>query len=490
MAGTMHNVMAWDRESWRGMPNPQAIRYEDEGELRRIFATLSELPPLVTSWEIDRLKVLLAEAQQGRRFVVQGGDCAETFADCRSPVIASQMKILLQMSLVLVHAGHLPIVRVGRFAGQYIKPRSRPVEVRDGVELPSYFGDMVNRTDFSPQARRPKPENLLTAYTHAALTLNFVRSLSFGGFADLHHPEYWDLAFLQGPHCEAAARVEYLAAARQLATAFGFVEAVGEGTFDALRRVEFFTSHEGLHLDYEAAQTRRVPRHADHYDLTTHFPWIGERTRALDGAHVEFFRGVANPIGVKLGPKARGDDVVALAAALNPRHEDGKLAFITRMGAAQVSDVLPALIHAVKKAGHSVLWMCDPMHGNTRTTPSGVKTRSFDDVTLEVLATFAVHAACDSTLGGVHFELTGANVTECIGGASGITEADLGQNYATVCDPRLNYGQALEMSFLVGRELAERRRASRDHADTIRGGVNRRRSEAHRAPPSGRSLPV
>jgi 3-deoxy-7-phosphoheptulonate synthase len=449
----------WSPGSWRSKADAQAIAYDDVAALESVCERLRVLPPLVTSWEIERLKKLLGDAQQGRRFVVQGGDCAETLADCRSSVIANKLKILLQMSLVMVQASRKPVVRVGRFAGQYAKPRSKPLEARDGVHHPSYFGDMVNRADFSEAGRRPDPENLLVAYWHAGLTLNYIRSLSAGGFADVHHPEYWDLSFFRSARTPDSLRHDYERTTHLLAEAFHFLEAIGEGTMEELRRVEFFTSHEGLNLHYESAQTRTVPRREGWYDLTTHFPWIGERTRAVHGAHVEFFRGVVNPVAVKVGPSVSTDEILALIDALNPSGEVGKLALVTRMGASLVESVLPRIVQGVKDAGRQVLWMCDPMHGNLKVAPSGLKTRDFDDILREVETTFDVHASCGTVLGGVHFELTGEDVTECIGGAAGVTVDDLDKNYASACDPRLNYRQALEMGFRIAKKLGDVARA-------------------------------
>ncbi len=445
--------MTWSPDSWKSKAEAQAIAYDDAGALEAACSRLRELPPLVTSWEIERLKRLMADAQDGKRFLVQGGDCAETLADCRSTVIADKLKILLQMSLVMVHEGKRPVIRVGRFAGQYAKPRSNAVEDRDGVVRPSYFGDMVNRADFTETGRRPDPENMLVAYSHAAMTLNFVRSLSAGGFADVHHPEFWELAFFRRAQIPDSLRQEYERTTHQLGEALRFMEALGETSIEDLTRVDFYTSHEGLNLHYESAQTRRVPRRSGWYDLTTHLPWIGERTRALDGAHVEFFRGVENPVGVKLGPSITADQVLRLAEALSPGNEAGKIALITRMGASKVRHALPGLVEAVKRAGRRVLWVCDPMHGNTQVTRSGVKTRDFDAILSEVEATFDVHEACGTHLGGVHFEMTGDDVTECIGGAAGITVDDLDRNYASACDPRLNYRQALEMGFRIAKRL-------------------------------------
>jgi 3-deoxy-7-phosphoheptulonate synthase len=448
----------WTPDSWKSKIDPQAIPYDDPVALETACARLRELPPLVTSWEIARLKKLLAEAQRGERFLVQGGDCAETLADCRSPIIANKLKILMQMSLVMVHEGKRPVVRVGRFAGQYAKPRSKLVEAREGVVRPSYFGDMVNRSDFSEGGRRPDPENMVVAYSHAAMTLNFVRSLSAGGFADVHHPEYWELSFFRRANVSDSLREEYERTTSQLAEALRFMEALHESSVEELTRVDFYTSHEGLNLYYESSQTRRVPRREGWFDLTTHFPWIGERTRSLDGAHVEFFRGVENPVGIKLGPTVGADQVLALIDALNPSNEPGKLALVTRMGASKVSDVLPGLVEAVTRAGKLVLWVCDPMHGNTQATPSGVKTRDFDDILREVERTFDVHDRCGTHLGGVHFEMTGEDVTECIGGAAGVTIDDLDRNYASACDPRLNYRQTLEMGFRIAKRLGSHTR--------------------------------
>jgi 3-deoxy-7-phosphoheptulonate synthase len=448
-------TIPWTPDSWKSKVDTQAIAYDDVSALDAAYERLKELPPLVTSWEIARLKELVADAQQGRRFLLQGGDCAETLADCRSSVVTSKLKILLQMSLVMVHEARRPVVRVGRFAGQYAKPRSKPVESRDGVVHPSYFGDMVNRADFSEDGRRPDPDNMLVAYSHAAMTLNFIRSLSAGGFADVHHPEQWELPFFRRANVADSLRDEYERTTRELSAALSFMEALGESTVEELTRVDFYTSHEGLNLHYESAQTRQVPRRDGWWDLTTHFPWIGERTRALDGAHIEFFRGIENPVGIKLGPSVTADQALRLIDALNPKNEPGKVALVTRMGATKVGDVLPGLVEVVKRAGRTVLWVCDPMHGNTQVAPSGLKTRDFDEILREVETTFDVHDGCGTYLGGVHFELTGEDVTECIGGAAGITVDDLDKNYASACDPRLNYRQALEMGFRIAKRLGK-----------------------------------
>jgi 3-deoxy-7-phosphoheptulonate synthase len=439
--------------SWTERPNAQPILYDDPAALAQATARLKALPPLVTSWEVERLKKLIADAQEGKRFLLQGGDCAETLADCSSPVLANKLKILMQMSLVLSYGFQAPVIRIGRFAGQYAKPRSNPYETREGVRLPSYMGDLVNRPEFTPEARRPDPALLLSGYHHASLTLNFVRALSSVGFSDLHHPEYWDLSFFRQAAIPRELQEAYEATTRQVSESVRFMEALGGQPMQEFSHVEFYSSHEALNLHYEAAQTRRVPHHPGFYDLTTHFPWIGERTRSLDGAHVEFFRHVRNPVGVKVGPTTAPADVLRLVERLNPDDEPGKLVLITRMGAAKVEAALPPLIDEVRQSGRRVLWVCDPMHGNTQTTASGVKTRDFAHILAELEATLAIHGARGSRLGGVHFELTGDDVTECLGGAQGMSADDLSRNYASACDPRLNYRQSLEMGFRLSQRL-------------------------------------
>lgn len=451
----MHTPSTWHPLSWTDRPSGQPITYPDGAALSRSLDKLKTFPPLVTSGEVERLTTLLSEAQDGRRFMLQGGDCAETLDDCRSEIIAAKLKILLQMSLVMVHGLKKPVIRVGRFAGQYAKPRSSPIESRDGVELPSYYGDLVNRVEFDEEARTPNPHLLVRGYQHAAVTLNFIRSLLDGGFADLHHPDNWDLGFLNHARLRPSLRAEYKRMTDQLAEALRFMEALGDSSLDELSRVEFFTSHEGLNLWYESAQTRQVPRKSGWWDLTTHLPWIGERTRALDGAHIEYFRGVRNPVGVKVGPSADPDEVVKMLELINPTDQPGKVVLIHRMGANRVEDRLQPILEAVADSGRKVLWTCDPMHGNTVSVgPSGIKTRRFDDILSEIEAACDAHDRVGTYLGGVHFELTGEDVTECIGGGSGVTEDDLERNYASPCDPRLNYQQALEMAFLLSRRLS------------------------------------
>ena len=361
------------------------------------------------------------------------------------------------MSLVLVHGLGKPVIRVGRFAGQYAKPRSSKTERGEfkgqEIELPSYFGDLVNREAFTPEARTPDPHLMVRGYQHAAMTLNFIRALIDGGFADLHHPEYWDLSFLGSAALSEQTRSAYQRMSTELASALKFMENIGERDVKDLSSVEFFTSHEGLNLLYESAQTRQVPHRSGYYDLSTHLPWIGERTRSPDGAHVEYFRGIRNPIGVKIGPSADPTEIASLIEILNPDHEPGRMVLIVRLGSKNVRENLPRLIEEISRSGTPVLWVCDPMHGNTRTTSTGRKTRDMDDITTELLHTIQTHRELGTNLGGIHIELTGEDVTECVGGASGITESALETNYSSALDPRLNYAQSLELAFLLASRL-------------------------------------
>jgi 3-deoxy-7-phosphoheptulonate synthase len=439
----------WSPTSWQPRPASQQVRYPDPAALERVLAEIRALPPLVTSWEVEDLKRELGRAARGEAFVLQGGDCAESFEDCHSAPIAAKLKILLQMSLVLVHGGRKPVVRIGRIAGQYAKPRSTDTETRGDVTLPAYRGDLVNRDGFTPEDRTPDPTLMLRAYERAGLTLNFLRALTDSGFADLHHPEQWDLAFAaDSPHAAAYERI-----VQAIRDALDFVGAITGVDSQVLRRVDVYTSHEALVLPYEQAQTRTVPRRAGHYNLSTHFPWIGMRTAQLDGAHVEFHRGIRNPMGIKLGPAMTVPWLLGLLDILDPDNEPGRITLIHRMGADHVAGHLPPLLEAVRGAGRTVLWICDPMHGNTETTAGGIKTRRFDKILAEVETSFAVHAAHGSRLGGVHVELTGEDVTECTGGARGLTEVDLERAYKSRVDPRLNYEQALEISMRITRHL-------------------------------------
>ena len=437
----------WHPASWQSRAAHQQPVYTYARAVERTVSALSRLPPIVVSWEVEALRKHLASAQRGERFLLQGGDCAESFEDCESDQIAQKLKILLQMSLVLLHGLKKPIVRVGRMAGQYAKPRSADTETRDGVTLPSYRGDIVNRAPFTAADREPDAQLLLRGYERAALTLNFVRALVDGGFADLHHPEYWNLSFVHhSPLKDAYQRI-----VDSIADSLDFFESISGRPVHETNRVEFYASHEGLHLLYEQAQTRFIQRQQRWYDLSTHMPWIGMRTAQVDSAHVEFFRGISNPIGVKVGPGMNAEWLQALVGTLNPQNEPGRLTLIHRFGVKNIERDLPPLIQAVRATGQTVLWVCDPMHGNTETTAAGVKTRRFDNILGEFEAARRVHEESGSYLGGVHFELTGEDVTECIGGARGLTEADLKRAYRSQVDPRLNYEQALELAMLIAR---------------------------------------
>jgi 3-deoxy-7-phosphoheptulonate synthase len=442
---------AWAPTSWRERVALQLPQYPDAGELEAALAELRALPPLVTSWEILALKQQLAEAQEGKRFVLQGGDCAESFAECTSDVISNRLKVLLQMSLVLVHGLRKPVVRVGRFAGQYAKPRSTDLETIDGVSLPSYRGDMVNGPAFTAEARRADPRRMIKAHARSAMTMNFVRALIDGGFADLHHPEYWNLNWVG--HSPLAD--EYRRMVTSIGDAVRFMETLSGEEVHNLNRVDFYTSHEALLLPYEESLTRQVPRHWGWFNLSTHFPWIGMRTAAGDGAHIEYFRGIRNPIAVKVGPSVTPDQLLRLVDVLNPEDEPGRLTFIHRMGAAQVAERLPPLLEAMRRDGRRVLWICDPMHGNTESTANGYKTRRFANIGRELELAFELHAAAGTRLGGAHLELTGEDVTECLGGARELREVDLERAYRTCVDPRLNYEQALEAAMLIVRKQSQ-----------------------------------
>ncbi len=441
--------MTWSPTSWQAKPASQQVTYRDPRALAGVLDEIGRLPPLVTSWEVEALRTDLAKAARGEAFLLQGGDCAESFDDCRSDSIAAKLKILLQMSLVLVHGTRKPVIRIGRIAGQYAKPRSADVETRGDVTLPAYRGDLVNRDAFTASDREPDPTLMLRAYERAALTLNFIRALTDGGFADLHHPEYWDVSFAKGtPNAAMYERI-----VDSIRESLDFVSAITGIETEALRRVDVYTSHEALALPYEQAQTRVVPRRDGHYNLSTHFPWIGMRTAQLDGAHVEFHRGIRNPLGIKIGPAMTIDWLLGLLDILDPTHEPGRITLIHRMGADHVQAKLPALVEAVRAAGRNVLWVCDPMHGNTETTPQGIKTRRFDKIVNELEQSFELHTQLGSRLGGVHVELTGEDVTECIGGARGLDEAGLERAYKSRVDPRLNYEQALECAMRIARHV-------------------------------------
>jgi 3-deoxy-7-phosphoheptulonate synthase len=445
--------MAWQPTSWQSRPLTQQPVYPDPAALEDTLGKLALLPPLVTSWEIEALKTQLAEAEAGRCFLLQGGDCAERFDECDSPSIAAKLKILLQMSLVLVHGTCKRVIRVGRFAGQYAKPRTIDSETRDGITLPSYRGDLVNGIGFTEQQRTPDPIRLLRAYERAALTLNFIRGLVDGGFADLHHPENWDLDWVE--HSPQGS--EYKHMVEQIGESLRFMETLSGSTAGEINRVDFFTSHEALHLLFEQAQTRQVPRREGWYNLSTHFPWVGMRTSQLDGAHIDYISGIQNPIAIKVGPELEPEHLLKLVEKLDPDNTPGRLTVIHRLGTHNIARLLPAMITTVTEAGRSVLWCCDPMHGNTETTRQGIKTRKFEHITTELQQAFDIHENIGTNLGGVHFELTGENVTECTGGARGLSDEDLKRTYKSQVDPRLNYEQALEMAMLIARRLSNRK---------------------------------
>jgi 3-deoxy-7-phosphoheptulonate synthase len=430
--------------SWEGLPAAQQPGWPDAGELRAVTAELAGLPPLVFAAECDLLRDRLAAVSRGEAFVLQGGDCAETFAGATADAMHAKLRTLLQMAVVLTYAASVPIVKIGRMAGQFAKPRSSATEVRDGVTLPAYRGDAINGLEFTAKARTPDPARLLRAYHCSAVTLNVCRAFTAGGYADLRQVHAWNQDFVAAS--PAGRRYEEMATA--IDRALAFMRACGAEP-DELRSVELYSSHEALILPYEQALTRTDTQTGRLYDASAHFLWIGERTRAADGAHVQFASTIANPIGVKVGPDATPAQLLALAARLNPAREPGRLTLITRMGAARIRTALPPLIAAVTAEGLPAGWVCDPMHGNTFEAPSGHKTRRFDDVLDEVRGFFEVHRALGTHPGGIHIEFTGDNVTECVGGSHEIIAADLPQRYETACDPRLNRSQALDLAFTV-----------------------------------------
>ncbi|MPV49439.1 3-deoxy-7-phosphoheptulonate synthase class II [Pseudactinotalea sp. HY160] len=436
-------------DSWRDLTAHQQPSWPDAGELARVSVELSQQPPLVFAGEADRLRERMAAAGRGEAFVLQGGDCAETFAELTADNIRDKVKTILQMAVVLTYGASMPIVKMGRMAGQFAKPRSSDTETRDGLTLPAYRGDIINGFEFTPEARMPDPHRLLEAYRNSASTLNLIRAFTQGGFADLRQVHEWNRGFMANRSYSA-----YDAFAREIDRAIRFMQAAG-ADFDALKTVEFYSSHEGLLLDYERPLTRVDSRTGEPYACSGHFLWVGERTRQLDGAHVEFFSRVRNPLGVKLGPTTTGADAIALMDRLNPDGEPGRLTFITRMGAGRIRDVLPTLVEEVTADGRPVTWICDPMHGNGITSENGYKTRRFSDVIDEVRGFFDVHRSLGTVPGGLHVELTGDDVTEVLGGTEAIDDLGLTRNYTTLVDPRLNHQQSLEMAFLVAEMLRE-----------------------------------
>jgi 3-deoxy-7-phosphoheptulonate synthase len=432
-------------------PAAQQPEWPDKEQLARVEADLRKLPPLVFAGEADALKAKIAQAQEGKAFWLQGGDCAETFGAATADSIRNRIKTILQMAAVLQYGASMPVIKVGRMAGQFAKPRSKNEETRDGISLPAYRGDAVNDLEFTPEARRPDPERLLRVYHTSSATLNLVRAFTHGGFADLRKVHEWNKGFIK----DSKIGPRYEAMAKEIGRALDFMKSAGI-EHDAIKTVDFYSSHEALILPYEFALTRIDSRSDLPYAVSAHFLWIGERTRQINGAHVDFAAKVKNPVGVKLGPSTTKEDIDALIAKLNPDNEPGRLTFITRMGARRVREVLPPLVKHVKEIGAKVLWVSDPMHGNTYEAPSGYKTRRFEEVIDEVHGFFEVHRGLDTHPGGIHIELTGDDVTECVGGGEEISHDDLATRYESACDPRLNHTQSLELAFLLASELSDR----------------------------------
>ncbi|SMC44069.1 class II 3-deoxy-7-phosphoheptulonate synthase [Primorskyibacter flagellatus] len=446
----------WQKSSWRNMPRVQMPDYTDEAALNAVEAQLAKYPPLVFAGEARTLKSQLGAAARGEAFLLQGGDCAESFDQFSANSIRDTFKVMLQMAMVLTYGAKVPVVKVGRMAGQFAKPRSAPTEVKDGMELPSYRGDIINELDFSEKARTPDPQKMLQAYTQAAATLNLLRAFSTGGYADVHQVHQWTLGFTEG---EKAAK--YRDMANRISDTLDFMKAAGVDSkaSHTLQTVDFYTSHESLLLEYEEALCRQDSTSGKWLAGSGHMIWIGDRTRQPDGAHVEFARGVLNPVGMKCGPTTTAEDLKVLMSRLNPDNDEGKLTLIARFGAGKVAEHLPRLVKAVQEEGANVTWVCDPMHGNTIKSSTGYKTRPFESVLREVREFFGVHKAEGTIPGGVHFEMTGQDVTECTGGVRDVSDEDLSDRYHTACDPRLNASQSLELAFLVAEELTGRRDA-------------------------------
>jgi 3-deoxy-7-phosphoheptulonate synthase len=451
----------WQKNGWRSLPRVQMPDYTDPAALAAVEAQLAKYPPLVFAGEARKLKTELAKAARGEAFLLQGGDCAESFAEFSADNIRDTFKVLLQMAMVLTFGAKVPVVKVGRMAGQFAKPRSAPTEVAGGVELPSYRGDIINGFEFTPEARSPDPSRMLQAYTQAAASLNLLRAFSTGGFADMHRVHAWTLGFTDQEEAE-----KYRDIANRIQDTLDFMAAAGmtAETAHEMGTVDFYTSHEALLLEYEEALCRVDSTTGKWIAGSGHMIWIGDRTRQPDGAHVEFCRGVQNPIGLKCGPSTTTDDLKVLIEKLNPSNEPGRLTLIARFGAGKVGEHLPQLVKAVREEGADVVWSCDPMHGNTIKSSSGYKTRPFESVLREVREFFEIHNAEGTIPGGVHFEMTGRDVTECTGGVRAVTDEDLSDRYHTACDPRLNASQALELAFLVAEELSARRAKGREAA--------------------------
>ena len=445
---------AWKKSDWRNKQRIQMPDYTDETALKAVEARLSSYPPLVFAGEARSLKAKLAQVSRGEGFLLQGGDCAESFAEFNADMLRDTYKVMLQMAVVLTYGAKVPVVKIGRVAGQFAKPRSADTETINGVELPSYRGDIINDIEFTPEARIPNPDRMLEAYTQAAASLNLLRAFSMGGFADIHHVHEWNLGFANA----AGAAEKYTQLANRISDSLDFMTAAGVNSDNtsSLHTVNFYTSHEALLLEYEEALCRIDSTSGLPVAGSGHMIWIGDRTRQPDGAHVEFCRGVQNPIGLKCGPTTTAEDLKVLMEKLNPENEAGRLTLIARFGAGSVGDHLPRLVKAVKEEGANVVWSCDPMHGNTIKSTTGYKTRPFDSILREVREFFGVHNAEGTVPGGVHFEMTGKDVTECTGGVRAVTDEDLSDRYHTACDPRLNASQALELAFLVSEELEQR----------------------------------
>ena len=444
-------AQAWTKSDWRQKPRVQMPDYPDAEALAAVEAQLASYPPLVFAGEARKLRSQLAAVSRGEAFLLQGGDCAESFAEFSADSIRDTYKVMLQMAVVLTFGAKVPVVKVGRMAGQFAKPRSAPTEVKNGVELPSYRGDIINELDFTPEARIPNPQKMLQAYTQAAASLNLLRAFSQGGFADIHRVHSWTLGFTDADDAD-----RYRDMANRISDALDFMTAAGlnSQTAHTLGTVDFYTSHEALLLEYEEALCRIDSTSGLPVAGSGHMIWIGDRTRQPDGAHVEFCRGVQNPIGLKCGPSTSAEDLKVLMSKLNPKNEAGRLTLIARFGAGNVGDHLPRLVKAVQEEGANVVWSCDPMHGNTIKSATGYKTRPFDSVLREVQEFFSIHRAEGTVPGGVHFEMTGKDVTECTGGVRAVTDEDLSDRYHTACDPRLNASQALELAFLEAEELS------------------------------------
>ncbi len=445
----------WTPNTWRDRPIRQAPAYPDTAKLHDMERKIGKYPPLVFAGEARRLKEQLARVSEGKAFVLQGGDCAESFSDFTANIIRDQFRVLLQMAVVLTFGASVPVVKMGRMAGQFAKPRSSDNETLDGVTLPSYRGDIINGPEFTPEARIPDPARMEFAYFQSASTLNLLRAFASGGYADLHEVHRWNLDFVEASPLAA----QYRDLAHRIDETLSFMTACGmtSDTTRDLRETDFYISHEALLLPYEQALTRIDSTTGEWYGCSAHFLWIGDRTRQADGAHIDFLRGVKNPLGMKVGPSQEPADLLRILDILNPANEAGRITLISRMGADKVADKLPPLVRAVEKSGHKVVWLCDPMHGNTISTAAKLKTRNFDEILREVRSFFDVHQSHNTWAGGVHIEMTGQNVTECTGGARHLSETDLSERYETFCDPRLNAEQSLELAFLVAAELKRRR---------------------------------